>query len=104
MIGEPIMKLHLSESPSLISIGDDDMGNNDNMIDHTIGRLAGWQAATQQMREQTRTTNGVVLGLRFGISVRNGNGNGDNGYEGRLGTFPTTTVPIPPCIHRGGQP
>jgi hypothetical protein len=79
------------------------MDNDDDVIDHTMGRSA-WQAATQQMREQMRMTNGVGLRLRFGVGVRNGNGNGDDGHEGRLSTFPATMMPMPPCTHRGGQP
>ncbi len=78
VIGKPIINLCLSKSPSLISVSNDDINNNDNMIDNMIGCSAGWQAPTQQIREQIRMTNRVELRLRFSISIRNGNGNRDD--------------------------
>jgi len=105
-ISKPIMKLHLSKSLSPISVSNDNTDNDNNIIDHTIGCSVGWQAATQQMREQTRTTNGVRLRLRlrFGISIRNSNGNGDNiNIRVDSAPFPPPQCPCP-HTHRGSQP
>jgi hypothetical protein len=75
-LGEPIMKPRMSVSPPPISVGDDDDDDDDvneeNGVDHTIGRSAGRYAAAPPKREQR--SNGAGIGLGFGFSIGNGNG------------------------------
>jgi len=87
-LGEPIMKPRLTASPSPISVGDEET-EEDEGVEHTIGRSAGRHASAQYKREPTRTmtTNGVGLG--FGHNG-NGNGNGDDTDTS------TDSAPLPP--------
>jgi hypothetical protein len=84
------MKPHLSASPSLVSISDDDTDDNDNMINYTIGRSAGQQATTQQTREPRRMPNGVRLGLGFGVGIENGSRDDTDMRAAELAPFPCT--------------
>jgi hypothetical protein len=94
----------LSTSPFLISVGDDDMDDDDNVVDRLIGHWVGHQNATQKMKVQMRTTNGVGLRLGFGVGVGNGNNREDTDTRADSAPFLPLRRPCPRAHTGAGSP